>query len=237
MGRFWKEAAAFLVQPVRGFNRLVSGHASRQEANPEDPMDWRPPGGGTFLALGARTIGRGESISENTRTTGYFEFGGQSFGPSLLSRFDLGGTWGLRTRLDGNLMLLGAINSEYAKIADVADRERLREYDYGPGLGGEFLATLTRNGRGLLAAGYRFQWINVSNGSVYNNDQLGISTSAEHYIQIAVVRLVLPIKGNLGIGGDAAMFFRKSRYEIEAFHDIDQRNPQARVYLTVNGFR
>jgi hypothetical protein len=158
------------------------------------------------------------------------------FGPSLLS-LRLGGKWGLRTRLDGNVMILGAINSEYAKIADVADRERLREYDYGPGLGGEFLATLTRNGRGLLAAGYRFQWINVSNGSVYNNDQLGISTSAEHYIQIAVVRLVLPIKGNFGIGGDAAMFFRKSRYEIEQFQDIDQRNPQARVYLTVNGFR
>ena len=37
-------------------------------------MDWRPPGGGSFLALGARTIGRGESISENTKTTGYFEF-------------------------------------------------------------------------------------------------------------------------------------------------------------------
>jgi uncharacterized protein DUF3943 len=307
--RFFREAGAFLVSPIRGFNRLVSGHVNDTE-NPADPMEWRPPGGGTFMALGARTIGRGESISENTRTTGYFEwlhaygsafdnernkpydsftvllqfnfgdkvplgqaqilgtlwkkplgdsaqpnhvfeitqhfdymnnedfeFGGQSFGPTLLSRFDLGGKWGLRTRLDGNVMILGAINSEYAKIADVANRERLREYDYGPGLGTEVLATLTRNGRGLLAAGYRFQWINVSNGSIYNNDQLGISTSAEHYIQIAVVRLVLPIKGNFGIGADGAMFFRKSRYDIEAFKDIDQRNPQARVYLTVNGFR
>jgi Domain of unknown function (DUF3943) len=305
----WREAAAFLVDPIRGFNRLVSGRASRQYDNPSDPMDWHVPGGGSFLALGARTIGRGESISENTKTTGYFEFthafgnpfdnernrpydsfdltlqvnfgdkvplgqaqvvgslykkrlggdganhvleiaqhydymnntdyefGGQSFGPSLLSRFALGGKWGLRTRVDGTVMLLGAINSEYAKIASVNDRERLREYDYGPGLGAAAEATLFRGGRPLLQAGYRFQWINVSNGSVYNNDQLGISSSAEHYIQMAGVRLTIPLYRSLGVGGDGVMFFRKSRYSLPQFMDIDQRNPQARVYLTVNGVR
>jgi hypothetical protein len=308
-GRFFREFGAFLVDPVRGFNRLLSGHASRVQANPSDPMDKDPPGSGSFLALGARTIGRGESISENTHTTGYFEFthssgnpfdnernrpfdsfdlilqanpgdkvligqarvvgslykkplggvgadhvfevaqhydymnnddyefGGQSFGPSLLSRFGVGGRWTLRTRLDGIAMLLGGINSEYAKIAQVGDRERLREYDYGPGLGAAATATLSRGGRPLLMAAYRFQWINVSNGSVYNNDQLGISTSADHYIQMAGARLLLPIRGSIGIGGDATMFFRESRYSIAAFQDIDQRNPQVRLYLTVNGVR
>jgi hypothetical protein len=310
-GRFFREAGAFLVDPIRGFNRIVSGRASSTEqANPSNPMDWRPPGGGSFLALGARTIGRGESISENTRTTGYFEythaygnafdnernkpydsfdltlqfnfgdkvplgqaqvvgtlykktlggdthpghvfevaqhfdymnnedyeFGGQSFGPSLLSRFDLGTKWSLHTRLDGTVMVLGAINSEYAKIAQVGDRERLREYDYGPGLGTAAKATLTRGGRPLLQAGYRFQWINVSNGSVYNNDQLGISTSAEHFIQMAGLRLTLPIRGSLGLGADGTMFFRQSRYSLPQFTDIDQRNPQARLYLTINGIR
>src|SRR5262249_52540034 len=107
-----------------------------------------------------------------------YEFGGQSFGPSLLSRFDLGNRWSLRTRVDGTLMVLGAVNSEYAKIAHVADRERLREYDYGPGLGVKARVVLAHGGRPLLEAGYRFQWINVSNGSIYNNDQLGISSSA-----------------------------------------------------------
>ena len=307
-GRFWKETAAFLVDPIRGFNRLVSGRASEQAANPSDPMDWHPPGGGSFLALGARTIGRGESISENTKTTGYFEFthafgnpfdnernkpfdsfdltlqfnfgdkvplgqaqvvgtlykkglgddahpnhvleiaqhydymnnedyefGGQSFGPGFLSRFKLGERWGLHTRVDATAMLLGAINSEYAKIASVNDRERLREYDYGPGLGAAAEAMLFFKGRPLLQAGYRFQWINVSNGSVYNNDQLGISSSAEHYIQMAGVRLTIPLYRSLGLGGDGIMFFRKSRYSLPQFADIDQRNPQARVYLTVNG--
>jgi len=311
MGRFWKEAGAFLVDPVRGFNRLLSGHATRDHSNPSDPMDWRPPGGGSFLAAGVRTIGEGESISNDTKTTGYFEFthafgnafdnarnkpydsfdltlqfnfgdkvplgqarvvgslykknlggepgysnhvfeiaqhydymnntayefGGQSFGPSLLSRFRLGEAWGLHTRLDGTVMILGAVNSEYAKIADVGDRERLREYDYGPGLGGVASATLLRRGRPLLLAGYRFQWIDVKNGSVYNNDQKGISSSANHYIQMAGLRLILPIRGSLGLGADGTLFFRKSRYSISLFHDIDQRNPQARVYLTLNGIR
>jgi len=309
-GHVWKEAAAFLVDPIRGFNRLVSGRASSQYDNPSDPMDWHPPGGGSFLALGARTIGRGESISENTKTTGYFEFthafgnafdnernkpydsfdmtiqfnfgdkvplgqaqvvgtlykkglgddahpnhvleiaqhydymnnedyefGGQSFGPSLLSRFKLGSRWSLNTRVDASAMVLGAINSEYAKIAQVGDRERLREYDYGPGLGAAAKATLAHGGRPLLQAGYRFQWINVSNGSIYNRDQLGTSTSAEHYIQMAGLRLTLPIKGNFGIGADGTVFFRESRYSSPLFTDIDQRNPQVRVYLTVNGVR
>jgi hypothetical protein len=132
-------------------------------------------------------------------------------------------------------MVLGAINSEYAKIASVNDprapaRIRLRA-GAGRGRGGNALLQRTPAPPG----GYRFQWINVSNGSVYNNDQLGISSSAEHYIQMAGVRLTIPLYRSLGVGGDGVMFFRKSRYSLPQFADIDQRNPQARVYLTVNG--
>src|SRR5262249_27375196 len=154
-----------------------------------------------------------------------YEFGGQSFGPALLSRFDLGNRWSLRTRVDGTVMVLGAVNSEDAKIAHVADRERLREYDYGPGLGAAARGTLWRCGRPLFDSGYRFKWINVSNGSIYNNDQLGISSDAQHYIQMAGARLLIPIKGSLGIGGDGTVFLRKSRYSLPQFDDIDQRNP------------
>src|SRR5262249_42290911 len=64
-----------------------------------------------------------------------FEFGGQSVAATLFDRFKLSDKVGVSTRLDGIGMILGAVNSEYAKIADVANRERLREYDYGPGLG------------------------------------------------------------------------------------------------------
>ncbi len=41
-GRTWREIGAFLVDPFRGFNRIVSGRASRVQGNPSDPYDKRP---------------------------------------------------------------------------------------------------------------------------------------------------------------------------------------------------
>ena len=72
-GRFGREAAALLFDPIRGFNRLVSGDASEVKGNPADRWDWRPD---FQLAVraGARVIGEGESISENTNTYGFLEF-------------------------------------------------------------------------------------------------------------------------------------------------------------------
>ena len=64
-----------------------------------------------------------------------FEFGQQAFGPSLFARYRLSDSWGLSLRWDGWASVLAAVNSDYAFVADVADPERYREYDYGPGLG------------------------------------------------------------------------------------------------------
>jgi len=306
-GRFFKELGAFVTDPVRGFNRLVSGRSGESHDNPTDPMDWRPLHGQSLVMLGARVIGQGESISENTKTyanLGFdhaygspfdntrrkpfdymdvtlqmsaqekvplnvvrisgdlwekplgeaeapnhvfaltqrfdymnntaFEFGGQSVGAALYSRYRLSDKWGLGTRVDGLGMILGAVNSEYAKIAHVEDRERLREYDYGSGLGASAQATLTRSGRPLLSLMYRYQWLSVSNGSVFSKGESGKGSDADHYIQAAGARLVIPLWGRLGIGGDGYVFLRKSRYSFPGFDDIDQRNPQARVFLAWN---
>jgi hypothetical protein len=314
-GRRWRELAAFLVDPIRGLNRQVSGRARRADDNPTDPMDWRPPGGTTFVALGARVIGEGSSITENTQTYGtlllnhsygnvwenerrkpfdYFdlvaemytgektrlgnlqirgnlaswplgsatspnhvlalvqnfdymdntayEFGGQALGLSLQSRFKLSDKVGLTTRADATGMILGAVNADYSFVADVADRERYREYDYGPGIGGMATASLSVSGRPLLSALYRVQRINVTNGSVYNKGQVGLD--AHHTVQAAGLRLVLPIRGGLGIGADGYLFLRDSTYTLAGSgtgatrdKDIRQRNPQARVYLSWFGVR
>jgi hypothetical protein len=306
-GRFFKELAALLTDPVREFNRMISGRNGEVHPNPQDPMDWRPPQGQSLVMIGARRLGEGESISENTETTanlGFehaygspfdntrrkafdymdvalqltsgekvplnvvrisgdlwqkplgeaeapdhvfaltqrfdylnnnaFEFGGQSVGATLHSRYRLSDKWGLGTRVDGLGMILGAVNSEYAKIADVENRERLREYDYGPGLGASAQAVLGLNGRPLLSLLYRFQWISVSNGSVYSKGESGEGSDANHYIQAAGARLLIPIKGSFGIGGDYYVFLRKSRYSLPNFHDIDQHVPQARVFFAWN---
>ena len=68
MGRFWREFGGFFVDPIRGFNRLVSGDAKSTSDNPDDPMDWRPQGGRTMVATGVRSIGEGSSITNNTKS-------------------------------------------------------------------------------------------------------------------------------------------------------------------------
>lgn len=315
MGRFWREFGAFFVDPVREFNRIVRGEASRTAPNPEDPMDWRPPGGRSWVAAGVRSIGEGSSITndtksyatlllnhtygdvfENTRRKPFdyidmvaemnfggekvalgnvqirgdlaswplggasanhvlqlvqhfdymnntaYEFGGQSLGAALSSRFRLSSRLGLTTRLDADGIILGGINSEYSHLADVANPERLREYDYGPGVGAAVVANLTLSGRPLLSALYRFAWISVTNGSVYNKH--GFGSDADHYIQGGGVRMVIPVKGSLGVGADAYLFLRDSYFSLvrlnsglEADQHIRQRNPQLRVYLAVNSQR
>jgi hypothetical protein len=313
--RVFREIGAFLVNPVRGFNRLLSGSAKRVADNPVDTMDWRPQGGRTLLAVGVRVIGRGESITDNTETYGTvllnhsygdvfenerrkpfdyldfvgelnfgektrldnvqirgnlaawplgsptspkhvvaivqhfdymnnnaYEFGGQSVGAALFSRFKLSEKVGLITRLDSDAIVLGAVNADYSWLADVADQERIREYDYGPGLGAMATASLTLAGRPLLTALYRFAWISVSNGSVYNEGNVG--SNADHYLQGGGLRLFIPVKGGLGLGADAYLFFRDSHYVlidaqdgVERRQDIHQRNPQVRVYLALNSVR
>jgi hypothetical protein len=313
-GRFWREFGGFLVDPIRGFNRLVSGRAKGVADNPVDPMDWRPKGGRTMVATGFRSIGEGSSIThdtksyytillshsygnvfDNTRRKPFdymdfvaevnfgekvglgnvqirgdlaswplggagsnhvlqlvqhfdymnntaYEFGEQALGAALSSRFRLSDRFTLTTRLDGDGIVMGAVNADYSWLADVADQERIREYDYGPGAGGAATATLSLSGRPILTALYRMAWISVTNGSVYNEGSVG--SDANHYVQGGGVRLVVPIKGSFGIGADAYVFLRDSHYSLtdsatgeERRRDVRQRNPQLRVYVTVNNVR
>jgi hypothetical protein len=310
MGRIFREIGAFVVDPIRGFNRFVSGDATKQADNPVDPMDWRPPHSRTFLAMGARSIGEGSSITHNTKTyatillnhnygdvfdttrrkpfdfidfvgelnfgekvalsnvqirgnlaswplgeshdhviavvqhfdymnnTAY-EFGGQSAGAALSSRFKLSSRLGLTTRVDADGILLGAVNAEYSKLADVPNRERLREYDYGPGLGTAARADLVVSGHPILSAAYRFAWISTSNGSTFVYGTYGLD--ANHYLQAAGLRLVIPVKGSFGVGADAYLFLRDSDYVLvdsatggQRVQHIRQRNPQLRVYVALN---
>ena len=239
-GRFGREAAALLFDPVRGFNRAVSGDASEVKGNPADRWDWRPDFQLTIRA-GARVIGEGESITENTNTYGFlewvlnygnpwdgkdhrpydrfdvhaqsnfgdktrlgrllirgdlftkplgngtkhvltlqqdfdyidneaFEYGGQALGPALLSLWKPSGKLRFFTRVQAYGILLGAVNSDYSQLADVANQERIREYDYGPGVGGAVELYLQRKNLPLVTARYRYSYLNVSNGSIYTGE-------------------------------------------------------------------
>jgi len=154
-----------------------------------------------------------------------FEFGGQMFDASLHSRFGLSSDWSIRTQLDAIFMILGAVNSEWAFLAnDIPNRERFREYDFGPGVGGRIGAHLSRKGRQVLSAFYWYQWIDTQNGSSLNG------SDAYHNVQIIGLRGMVPIGSKFGIGADAYLFLRDSHFEI--FDDTSQRVPQVRLYGT-----
>jgi len=311
-GRVWREIAAFPVNPVGQFNRFVSGRATRVQGNPESPYDWRPPTLGLQLMAGARVIGEGSSITENTLGYGFvaadvqygspfsnerrrpfdrfdttmqlnigdvgfrtvvgeltirgdlaswplgdknaprhavaiiqdfdyianeaYLFGGQSFGVALFSG------WGdlARTRLVTRLVAYGtagaAVNADYSFLADVANRERYREYDYGPGVGFGAEAMLTRKGRPVLDVRYRYSYIDVKNGSLWNpdlNDDGELyGSSASHQVHRFRARLNLPVTRNLAVGAEGTIFYRDSKYSLEKLQDRTQRNPEARLFLT-----
>jgi hypothetical protein len=318
--RILRELAAGPFNPIRTFNRFVAGgRATRVQGNPVDPYDWRPPYLGLQLYAGARVIGEGESITNNTNYYGFFEgtlqfgsaflnerrkpfdrfdtsmqlnfgektrvgqltirgdlaswklgedrdnpkhvfaitqdfdyvdneayeYGGQFFGGSLFSRFGtLEGTR-LVTRLTGYLSPMAAVNADYSFLGDVANRERFREYDYGPGIGAGFEAVAARKGRPFLAFSYRYAYISVRNGSIWNpkdpvelplpdgTEEIELEGSdANHHVHRFGLRLLIPFGDTWGMGADGRIFYRDSTYTDPRLIDRTQRVPEVRVYLT-----
>ncbi|HEY8231769.1 MAG TPA: hypothetical protein VIJ10_03810, partial [Vicinamibacteria bacterium] len=89
---------------------------------------------------------------------------------------------------------------------------------------------------------YRGSYIDVSNGSIYNNDTADIGLDSSHGIQQTQLKLEIPITKHLGLGADGSLFFRRSHYDFDGSgvppeigtgrRTITQRNPEARVFLT-----
>ncbi len=144
-----------------------------------------------------------------------YEYGGQSLGPTLISRFELSDTMRLMTRAQAYFILLGAVNSNLSFLADVANQERIREYDYGPGAGASLELYLLRKNFPLLVARYRGNYIDVSNGSIYNNDTADIGLDSSHGIQQVQLKLESRSSKRLAIGADGSVFFRRSHYDFD----------------------
>ena len=126
----------------------------------------------------------------------------------------------LVTRLQAFGIILGAVNADYSFLADVANQERIREYDYGPGAGASIELYLQRKDLPLLTGRYRCSYIDVSNGSTYSGDNVGLGSS--HIVHQTQLKLEIPITHSLGIGADASVFFRRSHYDV-----VQERVPRA----------
>jgi hypothetical protein len=68
--RVWRELGGFLILPLAGFNRMVTGAAFEEHQNPPDD---KPDHFGGRFDLGTRTLSEGR-IWENDRTRMYFDF-------------------------------------------------------------------------------------------------------------------------------------------------------------------
>lgn len=164
-----------------------------------------------------------------------FLFGGQSLGFSLFTHWGRFGEFALDTRLDAMATVLGAINSNYASLAEVANPERLREYDFGPGGAAGAKIELGHKGAPMFVANYRLQYLFVTNGS--ENDGL----DGRHWMHAAAFRFETPRIQSVGVGIEYDIFLRQSRYYfldaalppgVSASRLVKQRNPQLRLYLT-----
>jgi len=308
-GRVWREIGAFAVNPVRGANRFISGRAGRVQGNPENPYDWRPPNFGFQLMAGARMIGEGESVSENTNTYGFiagdiqygspffnerrrpfdrfdttmqlhfgektavgeltirgdlaswvvndpddpkhvvaiiqdfdyidneaYEYGGQGFGVGYYTGHGAPTGTRLVTRLVGYGVASAAVNADYSFLGDVANRERYREYDYGPGVGFAAEAVLFRKSRPIVDLRYRFTYIDVRNGSIWNPDpddeQQLEGSSAHHQVHRFRLRVNVPVTRNFSLGAEGMIFYRDSKYSAPFLEDRTQRNPELRLFVT-----
>ena len=140
---------------------------------------------------------------------------------------------------------MAAVNADYSFLGEVANRERFREYDYGPGLGFGAELYLGRRGRPLFATSYRYSYIRVENGSIWNPDEpievelpegtediVLEGSNANHHVHRLGIRLLIPFGDTWGIGADARLFFRDSQYGDPRLKDRTQRVPEARVFLT-----
>ncbi len=61
--RTWREIGGFALNPVRGFNRLMTGEASKVHANPEDR---HPSSSGFSMDLGLRSVGEDQLFQTDT---------------------------------------------------------------------------------------------------------------------------------------------------------------------------
>lgn len=153
-----------------------------------------------------------------TRDTAFnaviYQFGAQSLTGGVVSAFRLSPRLRLNTELLARAVVLGATRSDYYIVTGEG-----RNYDFGPGAGGQALATLTWARRGYLRLGYASFWLHTVNG-----------TAADHYIDYGVADLRYFLSRRVGVGARYEYYHRDSHYEGNP--STQQTAPAAKLFLT-----
>lgn len=279
--RNWRETGGFVLNPMRGLNRIIDGDWGRVHQN---PVDRYPNTYASRMALGLRTVGDDKLWdSDTTRVFCEFEFdygdpffgdmdapydhfsleaqfnfgdasvigriesdgllagtylyedqdtahilgafhhfdflnthtleyGAQSVGAGLLSRFSYNDSYEIRTEVHLTGIILGAASSDYFNSSG-------RLYDYGPGLGVQLSGSLLRRGYQLVHLEHEQSWIHAVNGN-----------QADHHLSTSTLRLGLPVYHNIGVNLEYNLLLGERLYK--NFPDVSLRHPQLRTYIT-----
>ena len=139
----------------------------------------------------------------------------QSVSGALLYRRTVSRRLQLDLGLHAEVVPLGAVSSEHGGV-------RRRDYDFGPGLGGRFTATLRHDGRELIRLDGRTVWLHSLYGA-----------NADHVGTAARISAAVPLLRTVSVGGDIGLNIRQSTYRDQP--RVTHRVPQLRAYLIWSG--
>ena len=170
--------------------------------------------------LGGTVLKESEGASHILAAYHYFdfvnnnqlEFGAQSVGAALLSRFT--NVWGMeaRTGVSLNAIILGGTSTDYVNFSG-------RDYDYGPGMSMKFGVDFTRNGFSYFRLLQELGWIHAVNGN-----------HVDHLISATELTLGVPVYNNIGLGFEYILYLDDRKYD--DYDDVSVRHPQTRLYAT-----
>jgi len=136
-----------------------------------------------------------------------FEFGGQSVGAGLLSKFDTGEKMRFLTALHVTALLVGGTSSDYVSFSG-------REYDYGPGVGFRLHAASS------AAAGTCWASARSSSGSIPERQRR--PPRGQHDRGAGAV----PVRRELAVGLDYTLYLADRYYS--DYPDVHERYPIVR---------
>ena len=141
-----------------------------------------------------------------------YTYGGQSFGASLLSRFEMGRDLVTRTSLQVNGIVLGATKSDYFNISG-------RSYDYGPGAATKVEATLARRGSDIVTLAHESYYFHSVNGG-----------AVDSWNSVTRAHVALPFRRWFSLDVEYVLYLSERDYE--DLPTVHSRNPELRTALS-----
>ena len=148
-----------------------------------------------------------------------FRYGAQSLDVGLVAGLPAGSGLDVQTEMFAEGIVLGAVDAPEGDTT-----LRARTYDFGPGLGFDFGATLRLHRYPLVTARWHWAYLHSVSGS-----------PADHYTQFPSLEVNVPLTASLGIGAYAGWYQRRSAYA--RFAGETTAFPEYRTYLVWQAHR